>query len=127
MDVVNFLSKHPELPDGEVAGGPYGDGAPYFQSGPDIHDHLQEMRREVFAGREALLTVGEMPGVTVEQAVLYTDPARRELDMVFQFEHVQVDQGRSKWDRRPFDLRRLKASLGRWQEGLAERGWNSLY
>jgi oligo-1,6-glucosidase len=127
MDVVNFISKHPALPDGEVVGGPYGDGAPYFQSGPDIHDHLQEMFREVFAGRGALLTVGEMPGVTVEQAVLYTDPARRELDMVFQFEHAQVDQGRTKWDRRPFDLRRLKTSLGRWQEGLAERGWNSLY
>jgi oligo-1,6-glucosidase len=127
MDVVNFLSKNPALPDGQVVTGPYGDGAPYFQSGPDIHDHLQEMHREVFAGRDRLLTVGEMPGVTVEQAVLYTDPARDELDMVFQFEHVQIDQGLTKWDRRPFDLRLLKASLGRWQEGLAERGWNSLY
>jgi oligo-1,6-glucosidase len=58
---------------------------------------------------------------------VFTDPARRELDMVFQFEHVDVDRGASKWDVQPFDLRRLKASLGRWQEGLAERGWNSLY
>jgi oligo-1,6-glucosidase len=73
------------------------------------------------------LTVGEMPGVTVEQAVLFTDPARAEVDMVFQFEHVSLDQGAGKWDVRPFRLRDLKASFGRWQAGLAEKGWNSLY
>ena len=57
------------------------------------------MHREVFDGRDAeLLTVGEMPGVTVEEARLFTDPARREVDMVFQFEHMRVDQGASKWD-----------------------------
>ena len=65
--------------------------------------------------------------MTVEQAVLFTDPARAEVDMVFQFEHVVLDQGASKWDVRPFRLRDLKASFGRWQAGLAEKGWNSLY
>ena len=85
------------------------------------------MHREVFEGRDALLSVGEMPGVTVEQARLFTDPARRELDMVFQFEHVNLDHGASKWDSFPLDLRDLKHSFGRWQEGLAETGWNSLY
>jgi oligo-1,6-glucosidase len=128
MDVINMISKDPSLRDGPVPpGATYGDGTPHFLSGPRIHEFLQEMHREVLAGREGLLTVGEMPGVTIEQAVLYTDPARRELDMVFQFEHVGVDHGRDKWDVQPLDLRRLKASLGRWQEGLAERGWNSLY
>ena len=68
-----------------------------------------------------------MPGVTVEEARLFTDPARRELDMVFQFEHVALDQGASKWDLVPLDLRALKATLGRWQAGLADVGWNSLY
>jgi oligo-1,6-glucosidase len=86
------------------------------------------MHREVFAGRDAaLLTVGEMPGVTVEQARLFTDPACAEVDMVFQFEHVNLDQGTSKWDVRPLRLRDLKASFGRWQAGLADVGWNSLY
>jgi len=85
------------------------------------------MYREVFEGRDALLTVGEMPGVTVEEALLFTDPARREVDMVFQFEHVQLDQGATKWDVHPLRLRDLKASLNRWQVGLADRGWNSLY
>ena len=133
MDVINFISKAvgPDgaLPDGPVMnGGPYGDGGAGFICGPRIHEFLAEMHREVFTGRDAaLLTVGEMPGVTVAQAVEFTDPARAEVDMVFQFEHVSLDQGDGKWDVRPLRLRDLKASFGRWQAGLAERGWNSLY
>jgi oligo-1,6-glucosidase len=68
-----------------------------------------------------------MPGCTVEDARLFTDPARAEVDMVFQFEHVSLDQGATKWDVHPLRLVDLKASLGRWQAGLAEVGWNSLY
>jgi oligo-1,6-glucosidase len=68
-----------------------------------------------------------MPGVTIEQARLFTDPARAEVDMVFQFEHVQIDQQGSKWAPRPLELRALKATLNRWQTGLADVGWNSLY
>jgi oligo-1,6-glucosidase len=114
MDVINVISK-------DLATGQY-------VCGPRIHEFLQEMHREVFDGRPGtFLTVGEMPGVTLEQARLFTDPARHEVDMVFQFEHVRLDQGGTKWDVRPLDLRDLKASLGRWQEGLAESGWNSLY
>jgi oligo-1,6-glucosidase len=129
MDVINMISKDPALPDGhELDGGVLGDGSPHFLCGPRIHEFLQEMHREVLAGRgEKLLTVGEMPGVTVEEAILFTDPARGEVDMVFQFEHVGVDQGATKWDVHPLELRDLKASFGRWQAGLAERGWNSLY
>jgi oligo-1,6-glucosidase len=68
-----------------------------------------------------------MPGVTPEQARLYTDPARAEVDMVFQFEHVQLDLDGDKWHPRPLRMRDLKASFGRWQAGLADVGWNSLY
>jgi oligo-1,6-glucosidase len=129
MDVINMISKDPSLPDGHVlAGGRLGDGTPYFISGPRIHEFLQEMHREVFAERpDAYLTVGEMPGVTVDEARLFTDPSRRELDMVFQFEHVRLDHGRNKWDIHPLRMRDLKATLGRWQAGLADVGWNSLY
>ena len=129
MDVVNYISKDTALPDAHSpTGAPYVDGFEHYVSGPRIHEFLQEMHREVFAGRDgALLTVGEMPGVTVEDARLFTDPARGEVDMVFQFEHVQLDHGLDKWDVRPLDLRDLKASLGRWQAGLADVGWNSLY
>ncbi len=130
MDVINLISKAPGLPDGIVhPGRPFGDGWPYFVCGPRIHEFLQEMHREVFAGRPGeLLTVGETPGATVADAALFTDPSRNEVDMVFQFEHMDVDRRPgSKWNLRPFELRRLKRVLGRWQDGLATTGWNSLY
>jgi oligo-1,6-glucosidase len=129
MDVINMISKDPALPDGTaLPGRPAGQGAEHFIGGPRLHEFLQEMRREVFAPYgDRLLTVGEMPGVTVAEARLFTDPRRGELDMVFQFEHVGLDQGASKWDLRPLDLRELKACLARWQAGLADVGWNSLY
>ncbi|MBT1002299.1 alpha-glucosidase [Paenarthrobacter sp. DKR-5] len=130
MDVINFISKDTALPDGVKAEGKlYGDGSPHYMSGPRIHEFLHEMHQAVFAHRTGpLLTVGEMPGVTVEDAVLFTDPAREEVNMVFQFEHVGLDHGEgSKWRPRKLRLTDLKASLARWQDGLAERGWNSLY
>ncbi|MCU1612952.1 MAG: malL [Frankiales bacterium] len=133
MDVINMISKDVD-PDGSLhdgpplPGGPYGDGSASYLCGPRIHEFLQELHREVFAGREgSFLTVGEMPGVTVEEARLFTDPARAEVDMVFQFEHVDLDHGPSKWDPRPLRLLDLKASFGRWQAALADAGWNSLY
>jgi oligo-1,6-glucosidase len=129
MDVINLISKDPGLPDGHhLPHQPYADGSEHFVCGPHVHNFLQELHRNVFAGRpERYLVVGEMPGVTVDEARLFTDPGRAELDMVFQFEHVQLDQGESKWDYIGLDLRDLKASLGRWQAGLADVGWNSLY
>ncbi|MFH8248994.1 alpha-glucosidase [Microbacterium sp. B2969] len=129
MDVISFISKTPGLPDGPVRASGWGDGIPFYGSGPRIHEYLQEMHREVFAGRDAdLVTVGEMVDVTPELARLYTDQDRRELDMVFQFEHVRLDHGPAgKFSRRPVDLVELKRSFARWQEALADVGWNSLY
>ncbi|WP_348790073.1 alpha-glucosidase [Leifsonia sp. NPDC080035] len=130
MDVINFISKVPGLPDGEVPeGGLYGQGYPFFGQGPRIHEFLHEMHERVFADREdRYLTVGEMPGVSVDQARLFTDPASAELDMVFQFEHVDLDHGPGgKWDYRPASVLDLKRNLAKWQEGLLEAGWNSLY
>ena len=119
MDVINFIAKVQEdlVGDSESAA-----------MGPQIHEYLQEMNARVFAGRDAdLITVGEMPGVTVEDAMLFTGADRLELDMVFQFEHVGLDHGDSKFTNLKLDLVDLKRSLGRWQTGLAESGWNSLY
>ena len=119
MDVINFIAKVQDdlVGDSESAA-----------MGPQIHEYLQEMNARVFAGRDAdLITVGEMPGVTVEDAQLFTGADRLELDMVFQFEHVGLDHGDSKFTNLKLDLVDLKRSLGRWQTGLAESGWNSLY
>lgn len=129
MDVINVISKDTALPDGPVVAGVWGDGSPHYTDGPRVHEFLHEMHREVFEGRaHALLTVGETPGVTLEEALRYTDPARREVDMVFQFEHVGLDHGPGgKFDPKPLRLTDLKATFGRWQAGLADVGWNSLY
>lgn len=130
MDVINLISKDPSLPNGALPpGAPFGNGFPHYSYGPRIHEFLAEMHEEVFAGREAqLITVGEMPGVTIDQAQLFTDIKRRELNMVFQFEHVGLDHGPGgKWDHKPLELRELKASFFKWQTGLANTGWNSLY
>ncbi len=127
MDVINMISKDTALPDGAMLGSGQV-GQEHFLNGPRIHEFLHEMHQEVFAGRKGqLLTVGEMPGVTVEQARLYTDPERAEVDMIFQFEHVGLDYAGSKWQHRRLVLTELKGSLGRWQAGLADVGWNSLY
>ena len=129
MDVINLISKHAGLPDGIIpVGDLYGDGGPYFMNGPRLHEFLQEMHQQVFAGRDAdLLTVGECPGSSVELARMLTDGERHELDMVFQFEHMELDQGRTKWDHKPLHLPDLKQNLAKWQYGLADVGWNSLY
>ncbi|MBA2464801.1 MAG: alpha-glucosidase [Nocardioidaceae bacterium] len=132
MDVINLISKDLSsggLPDGATRDDrTLGAGAPHFTDGPRVHEYLAEMNRAVFASRgSTYLRVAETPGVTTEHAVLYTDPARGEVDMVFQFEHVNIDHGVTKWDVRPLDLVALKASMDRWQQALAPTGWNSLY
>jgi oligo-1,6-glucosidase len=130
MDVINFISKSEGLPDAPaIPGQRFVSAMDKFVDGPHVHDYLAEMTREVFDGRDGeFITIGEMPGVTTEQARLYTDPARHELNMVFQFEHVSVDQGPAgKFDYLGLDLVVLKKSLHRWQAALAEIGWNSLY
>jgi oligo-1,6-glucosidase len=129
MDVIDMISKDTSLPDGTVRPGEeYGDLGPFVIDGPRVHEFLQEMHREVFAGVDRpLLLVGETPGVTVDEARRFTAPDSHELDMVFQFEHMQVDRGASKWDVLPFDVRLLKNVMAKWQHGLAGVGWNSLY
>ena len=141
MDVINFISKSYPLADGIKRDGDlYGDGASLVVNGPRIHEFLHEMNETVFAPRaEHIVTVGEMPGVTLAEASRYTDPARAELDMVFQFEHVGLAEGPGgKFDPRPVDRVVLKRNLADWQAALApatdesgriagERGWNSAY
>jgi oligo-1,6-glucosidase len=132
MDVINLISKQVgpdgELPDGRVTASGLGDCAPFVVNGPRVHEFLHEMHEAVLTD-ERLVTVGETPGASVDDARLYTDLERREVDMVFTFEHVTLDAvpGGTKWDLEPLHLPDLKANLTAWQRGLADRGWNSLY
>ncbi|MEH7886974.1 alpha-glucosidase [Bacillus sp. JJ1609] len=128
MDVINFISKVEGLPDApNPEGKPYASGSKFFMNGPKIHDYLQEMNREVLSHYDAM-TVGEMPGASVELAKLYTNEERNETNMIFQFEHVDLDSGpNGKWDLKPLKLTDLKKSFTKWQKGLEGEGWNSLY
>lgn len=114
MDVIDLVGK---IPDQEITG-----------NGPKLHEYLQEMNRETF-GAHDVLTVGETWGATPEVAKLYSNPDRKELSMVFQFEHIGLDQqdGGEKWDLKPLDVSELKQVLAKWQTELGNEGWNSLF
>ncbi|WP_034670520.1 glycoside hydrolase family 13 protein [Ectobacillus panaciterrae] len=128
MDVVNFISKVPGLPDGDLQPGQlYADGGKYYLNGPRIHKFMQEMHREVLS-KYNIMTVGEMPGTTPEDAVLYTNPERKEVNMIFTFEHMDLDSAPGgKWNLKQLELIDLKDNLAKWQIGLHGKGWNSLY
>ncbi|UOE56886.1 alpha-glucosidase [Bacillus sp. CMF12] len=128
MDVVNFISKVEGLPDDEPKPGKkYASGSKYYRNGPRIHEYLREMNEKVLSKYD-VMTVGEMPGVTPGWARQYTGESRNELNMVFQFEHVSLDNGpNGKWDLKPLDLYDLQTNLTKWQNELDEVGWNSLY
>lgn len=128
MDVVNFISKVEGLPDDKPKPGKkYASGSKYYRNGPRIHEYLREMNEKALSKFD-VMTVGEMPGVTPEWARQYTGESRNELNMVFQFEHVSLDNGpNGKWDLKPLDLCDLKINLTKWQNELDKVGWNSLY
>lgn len=127
MDVINFISKEEGLPAVETEEEGYVSGHKHFMNGPNIHKYLHEMNEEVLSHYD-IMTVGEMPGVTTEEAKLYTGEERKELQMVFQFEHMDLDSGEGgKWDVKPCSLLTLKENLTKWQKALEHTGWNSLY
>ena len=127
MDVINYISKTPEMPDGPMMNRLYGNFRPYCLNGPRVHEFLQEMNREVLSHYD-VMTVGETPGVSVEQAQRYTRPDEHELNMVFQFAHVNLDYDENgKWTLKRVPLDGLRRVLSEWQTGLHGKGWNSLY
>ena len=127
MDVISLISKEPGLPDKE----PGINGYATFNvsaNGPHVHEYLQEMRQKALNNADTI-TVGECSGVTLEEAKKYARSDEKELNMVFQFEHMDVDSDErsGKWTTRKMDLRDLKKILTRWQKGLQDIAWNSLY
>lgn len=128
MDVINLISKVPELPDGKKGENDlYGNGFPFTANGPRVHEYLQEMNRKILS-RYDIMTVGETPGITPDAAELYVNNNRNELNMVFQFELMDIDSGAGgKWDIVPWKLTTFKKIMLKWYEGLKENGWNSLF
>ena len=127
MDVISLISKAPGLPDYEPEStgyAAYNAGA----NGPRVHEFLQEMREKALNNADTM-TVGECAGVTLEEAKKYARSDGKELNMVFQFEHMEADfdDKTGKWTTKKLDLRVLKEILTRWQKGLEDIAWNSLY
>ena len=114
LDVIDQIAKVPE--------------EKITANGPRIHEFLQELSREAFR-EEGLVTVGEAWGANVERAKLFSSRDCKELSMVFQFQHICLDQqpGGEKWDLAPLHLPDLKKCLADWQTGLEQEGWNSLF
>ncbi|RZS94113.1 glycoside hydrolase family 13 protein [Cuneatibacter caecimuris] len=126
MDVISLISKEPDLPDGPAELNGYASfNMP--ANGPHVHEYLQEMRREVLNNADTL-TVGECSGVTLEEAKKYANAEGTELNMVFQFEHMDVDaEAGNKWTDKKMRLSEMKEVLTRWQKGLEGIAWNSLF
>ena len=114
LDVIDQIGKDPEL---QVT-----------NNGPKLHDYLQELSKEAFP-EPGIVSVGEAWGADTERAKRYSNPDGSELSMVFQFEHIGLDQepGKEKWDMIPLKLTDLKKCMCRWQQELHGKGWNSLF
>ena len=128
MDVINLIAKAEGLPDG--TGAPSLEGyvfAPeYFADQPEAHDYIREMRKTCFAGRDCMC-VGETPFSSSATGFSYVDPTKNEMDMVFSFDLMDIDSGKSgKWEIVSWNLSRMKEIIEDWQTTLAE-GWNSLF
>ncbi|MGO5442010.1 alpha-glucosidase [Faecalimonas sp. LCP19S3_D12] len=114
LDVIDQIAKEPDKK--------------ITNNGSKLHDYIKEMSRELFQNTD-LITVGEAWGATPESAKLYSNPNGGEFSMVFQFEHIGLDQqeGKEKWDLKPLSLKSLKNVVKRWQTELYGCGWNSLF
>ena len=125
MDVINMISKTEDYSDGALKG-LYGDLSPYCMNGPQVHEYLREMHEKVLC-RYDIMTIGEAMEAGVEEAKKYAGAARKELNMVFQLEHLDMGRGQyGKWNDKPVNLKELKEIFGKWQEELKGTGWNSL-
>ncbi|BDZ77879.1 glycoside hydrolase family 13 protein [Claveliimonas bilis] len=114
LDVIDQIAKEPDLK--------------ITNNGPRLHEFIRELSKETFQKGD-LITVGEAWGADTERAKLYSNPDGSEFSMVFQFEHIGLDQqeGKTKWDLSPLPFVKLKKTLAKWQTELAGQGWNSLF
>ncbi|QCT02094.1 MalL [Paenibacillus algicola] len=127
LDAINILSKEPGFPDAP-AEDPHPRGQRYFKNGPKVHDYLQELHTEVFSRYENIVTVGEAPSISMEEAVRYSAPERKELSMVLLMEMIGMDVERGNpWKVRSWRLQELKDIVNRWSKEVFGKGWYGTY
>lgn len=114
LDVIDQIAKEPDQK--------------ITANGPKLHAFIRELSKNTFR-RADLITVGEAWGADIERAKLYSAPDGSEFSMVFQFEHICLDQipGKEKWDQAPLDFVKFKSVMEKWQQALFGCGWNSLF
>ncbi|PFV11977.1 alpha,alpha-phosphotrehalase [Bacillus cereus] len=127
LDVINLISKDQCFLNDEGSTAT-SDGRKYYTDGPRVHEYLQEMNRNVFAGKD-VITVGEMSSTTIDNCIKYSNPERNELSMTFSFHHLKVDYPNGdKWTKAEFDFIKLKKIMSNWQIEMQKGGgWNALF
>ena len=127
LDVINLISKDQCFLNDEGSTAT-SDGRKYYTDGPRVHEYLQEMNRNVFAGKD-VITVGEMSSTTIDNCIKYSNPERNELSMTFSFHHLKVDYPNGdKWTKANFDFIKLKEIMSNWQIEMQKGGgWNALF
>ena len=127
MDVISFISKRLNFPPAEE-GAPLSDMMEnIYANGPRIHEFLKEMNKKVLSKYD-IVTVGEGPGVNLKTGLKYVDENEKELDMVFHFDHLQIDFGpEGKFDPQTVDFIKFKKVFSDWDLYLKDKGWNSIF
>ncbi|WP_026973464.1 glycoside hydrolase family 13 protein [Aliagarivorans marinus] len=125
MDVINMIAKPSDFPDATI----FDEGVAgweHWANNHGCHQYLREMYREVLSHYD-VLTVGETPFTTPLDGRYYSHPARNELSMIFQFDHVSIDREEHNARALPFSLLEYKQVMSKWQLALHGQGWNSVY
>jgi oligo-1,6-glucosidase len=125
MDVINMIGKPSDFPDATIFDAGVA-GWEHWANNLLCHQYLREMHQQVLSQYD-VLTVGETPFTDTLDGQFFSNPARNELSMIFQFEHVSIDREEHNAVKRPFDLTQYKEIMARWQDDLYQKGWNSLY
>jgi len=127
MDVISMISKRLAFED-------IPDSMPivelmekFYSNGPRVHEFIKEMNQKVLSKYD-IVTVGEGPGINLENALKYVSEKENELNMVFHFDHLFIDYGpKGKYDPIPIDFIRFKRIFSQWDNLLANKGWNSIF
>lgn len=124
FDVINLIGK-----DEVLENCPENDGKPAYTDKPIVHDYLHMLNEATFGQADSFITVGEMSATTIENCILYTDPARHELSMAFNFHHLKVDyENGQKWSLKKFDFEELKRLFHTWGKEMSDHdGWSALF
>ncbi len=127
LDVINYISKNPGLPEGnpwvgELIGFT---GIEHYFYGPHLHDYLQEINERAFKPNQ-LFSIGETPGIGIETSKMLSADYRHELDLIFNFDHLE-NPGKVRFDQYFYDLEYYKKYMIKWQKSLSNHDWMSLF